>query len=283
MKHAMVIGSNGFIARALIEELTRSGIAVIPCDLVCDGGGNKILDVLDRDAVHDAAHGVDWVFNFAGLLGTTELNERAYEAAQVNIIGMINVLDACLSSGVSRLIYPSKPPIWRNIYTATKAAADQIAHVYRCRGLDVRGIIVRNAYGPGQRTGKVRKVVPDMVQRARSSRCIEIYGDGSQPIDLIHVSDIAKIFLAAASLDRDQWSYNTPIESGNTVRVTANELAEIVCQGFPALTPRLSYLPMREGEDVEVPLPLPSGPFAAAVCGLELAPRDLLADILRLI
>ena len=283
MIRAAILGGNGFLGRSLAAELQKAGVAVTSFDLAPGPYSAQVLNILDREKVLDAFHGMDWVFNFAGLLGTSELNDRAFDAAQVNIIGMINALDACINCRVSRMIYPSKPPIWKNIYTATKLSADHIVGVYKLRGFDARGIIVRNAYGPGQLGTNIRKAVPDMISRALNEGAIEIFGSGNQPIDLIHEADLASLFSEVARVGLNSWPYTFPIETGLTQRVSACELARLICAALPEVEVRLVHVPMREGEEENLPLPEPAGPFAASVANFHPPKRDLADEISEIV
>lgn len=281
----IVIGAAGFFGAKVADALERSGYTVVRLDRCAPTTGTapvQIVDVTDRDAMHAAIRDAETVVNFAGLLGTSELNERAYDAAAVNILGMVNALDASLANGIQRFIYPSKPPIWNNIYTITKHAADRIAMLYRDKGLDVRGIIVRNAYGPAQSRTKVRKIVPDMVFRSVSGSPIQIFGNGEQPIDLIHVDDLAEIFTAAVSLEASRWPYSTPVEAGGSIRMTVNELATRVAQAA-GVAPVFEYLPMREGESQDEALPPPSPPFVVDIAGLHLQMRAVDAGLAEIV
>ena len=73
----------------------------------------------------------------------------------------------------------------------------------RFRGLPVCSVRGFNAFGPGQSvaqpygTSRVRKVIPSFVSRALHGEPIEVYGDGSQVMDMIYVTDVARCLVAA--------------------------------------------------------------------------------------
>lgn len=87
-----------------------------------------IGDVRDRDRLYRATRGVDYVVHAAAtkIVPTAEYNP--FEAVKTNVIGAMNVIDACIDNGVSRTVALStdkaSSPI--NLYGATKLASDKL-------------------------------------------------------------------------------------------------------------------------------------------------------------
>ena len=113
--------------------------------------------------------GVDEVFHLAGKLGTAELDDTPTAAVEVNVLGSINVFEAAVSTGVSRVFHASKPNVWLNTYSITKHAAEKFAEMYdKAEACDTlfRSLRYFNAYGPRQARGPVRKLMPTFVAQA---------------------------------------------------------------------------------------------------------------------
>jgi nucleoside-diphosphate-sugar epimerase len=133
-----------------------------------------------------------------------------------------------------------------NTYAITKTVAERFALMFN-KEFGTRIAVVRglNAYGPGQKHKPVRKIMPNFVLRALRRQPIEIYGDGSQIMDMIHVKDLAKILLLAAL--EDHKTYDHVMEAG-TGRATSvlqiAELANKMCGSEAGI----KHLPMRAGE-----------------------------------
>ena len=87
-----------------------------------------IGDVRDRDRLHRAMDGIDYVVHAAAtkIIPTAEYNP--FECVKTNINGAMNVIDACLDNGVQKCVALStdkaSSPI--NLYGATKLASDKL-------------------------------------------------------------------------------------------------------------------------------------------------------------
>ena len=87
-----------------------------------------IGDVRDKDRLHRALNGVDYVVHAAAtkIVSTAEYNP--FEAIKTNVNGAMNLIEACIDQGVKRVIALStdkaSSPI--NLYGATKLASDKL-------------------------------------------------------------------------------------------------------------------------------------------------------------
>jgi UDP-N-acetylglucosamine 4,6-dehydratase/5-epimerase len=87
-----------------------------------------IGDVRDRDRLYRALDGVDYVVHAAAtkIVPTAEYNP--FECVKTNVIGAMNLIDACIDKGVKRVVALStdkaSSPI--NLYGATKLASDKL-------------------------------------------------------------------------------------------------------------------------------------------------------------
>ena len=87
-----------------------------------------IGDVRDRDRLYRAVDGVDYVVHAAAtkIVPTAEYNP--FEAVKTNILGAMNLIDACIDKGVKKVVALStdkaSSPV--NLYGATKLASDKL-------------------------------------------------------------------------------------------------------------------------------------------------------------
>ena len=90
-KNVLVTGGSGFIGSFLVDELVNRGYNVTILDLDEPKFGlykqARFIkgSVTSEDDINRAVNNQEFVFHLAGLLGTHELVERAYEATMVNI------------------------------------------------------------------------------------------------------------------------------------------------------------------------------------------------------
>jgi UDP-glucose 4-epimerase len=239
VRRILVTGAKGFIGSRVCAELERRGDLPVHFDYP--------NDVRDSAMLAAFAH-VDGVVNLAGVLGTAETIGEEYEAAQVNILGALNVFDAFRSVPIVQIAtgHEGQP----NPYALTKACITGLA-LSRAQWMGQKISVVRayHVYGPGQKmcaphgTSKVRKIIPSFVARALTDMPIEINGDGLQVVDLVYVDDCAKVLVDA--LDGP---YGKVLEAGTGVRVRVVDCAKDVIVACGGSKSRLVHGPMRRGE-----------------------------------
>lgn len=87
-----------------------------------------IGDVRDKDRLARALNGIDYVVHAAAtkIVPTAEYNP--FECVKTNIIGAMNLIDACIDQGVKRVVALStdKASSPANLYGATKLASDKL-------------------------------------------------------------------------------------------------------------------------------------------------------------
>jgi nucleoside-diphosphate-sugar epimerase len=257
MYNILVTGAGGFIGRAVVDRLVSLGVTVIGYDrTVREVPGIARwyhASVCDSATVAEAVEGSDGVIHLAGVLGTAELLDHIGTAVTVNILGTLEVAEACLRYG-KPLVHISPGNIaWPSIYPATRRCADTIVEALACdRGL--RAAIVRayNAYGPWQKHAPVRKLIPNLIRSALLGEPATIYGNGEQLIDPIWVNDVAWVLWRALQYLQhgDVPPRTCPLfEAGMGIGITVNEVADRVWWSVQRVSraPK-RYLAMRPGE-----------------------------------
>ena len=164
----------------------------------------------------------------------------------------LNILDACLSSGVRRLVnpisncaYPAKASLFREeefwdgplhesvlAYGFARKSSWVGSWAYaKQHGLDVLNLIVSNMYGPGDHFQAERShALGALIQRihmAKLENCSEVvvWGTGSPVREWLYVEDGAKALLAGLSCDSCLDIVNVGIGAGVSVKVLAEKIA----------------------------------------------------------
>ena len=252
---ALVTGGCGFIGRHIVRELVRNNDEVVVLDKISDPDLREEMPNVDfrREDItsqyipwRSILKDVDVVYHLAGMLGTSELFDRISDAEKVNVGGALNLLEAIRINDVNKIVFVSKPNVWKhNPYTITKEIVERYLKMYH----EIYGILPiivcpYNVYGPEEPLDDYRKAVPYFVVSALMDEPIEIYGNGEQTMDLIHVRDCARTIRQAAKLD---YYYSGKIDIGTGHETTVNHLAEKIIDATSSNS-EIVHLPMRIGE-----------------------------------
>lgn len=269
MRTVLVTGGNGFIGRYVTDELLTRGYKVTILDTrwrePVEGASLVLGDIRDATSVTEAVAHADGVIHLAGVLGTQETITNPRPAVETNVMGGLNVLEACAQYHLP-LVNIAVGNYWmNNTYSITKNTVERFAEMFnRYRDTHITVVRALNAYGPHQAAAapfgpsKVRKVMPSFICRALSGQPIEIYGDGDQIMDMIYVADLAGILVSAlqatAASDEEVsiTDLRPPLEAGTGRKTTVNQIAAMVASEVLAVTGQktdIDHIPMRPGED----------------------------------
>lgn len=259
-KRFLVIGGAGLIGSHTVDCLLREDVAEVRVFDNFSRGSRANLtqalvdprvnifelggELLHRDLLRRAMHGVDGVFHFAALwlLHCEEFPRAAFE---VNVQGTFNVLEALIEEGVQRLVFSSSASVYgeamsipmtedhplNNVgfYGATKIAGEQLCRamyhrqVRRQRPFSYVGLRYMNVYGTRQDyLGPHSSVVMSMLNRIDGGQPPQIDGDGSQAFDFVNAKDCARANICAMKADTTDRFYNI----GSGTRTSVKELAE---------------------------------------------------------
>jgi len=246
----LVTGSFGFIGRHISNALLERGDKVRQFDVANNN------DIRDQDSVMNAIKGVDAAVHLGALAEITYSFERPSEVASVNIIGTINVLEACRKFDVRKFIFassssvygaPEKLPVSEDDslkpvtpYGLTKLVGEQYAELYHeLYGLKVICLRYLNVYGSGQARG----IVGDSLNAIRNGKPVVVFGDGKQTRDFVHVSDVVQAnLLSLDSNDTSTGIYNI----GTGVETSILDLINLI-QNLTG-THKIEYGPKRIGD-----------------------------------
>jgi len=293
----LVTGASGFIGGYVQEELIRRGHTPIAFDrhnkgFLPDGSELFLGDITDSTAVTEAvAHADAWI-HLAGVLGTQETIVNPIPAAHTNILGGLNLFKAAAQYKVPGVNIAVGNHWMNNTYSITKSTMERFAHMFNAeQNTNITIVRALNAYGPRQVAAppygpsKVKKIMPAFVNLALDGKPIEIYGDGSQIMDMIYVGDVAQTLVSALERHVESGFPSTHIyEAGSGVDTTVNEIAKTVWNEVDPYWrareqqeksfARLAYQPMRPGEpEHSIVLGDPS-----TLDGLDLRPFKTLKD-----
>ena len=87
-----------------------------------------IGDVRDKDRLYRAVHGIDYVVHAAATKIVPTSEADPFECVKTNVLGAMNLIDACIDKGVKRIVALStdKASSPANLYGATKLTSDKL-------------------------------------------------------------------------------------------------------------------------------------------------------------
>jgi UDP-glucose 4-epimerase len=233
MTRVLVTGGSGFIGRHVVRALTDEGHGVVVVDRVEHPDASTVTGELEDVATRDRAVTADIgaIVHLAAetsVLGSVERPEKVH---RVNVDVTAALLELARRRGVATFVMASTNAVVGGFdgtfteqvplrpltpYGATKAAAEMLVSGYAgAYGLRAPILRLTNVYGPGMKDKD--SFVPRMLKAAARDAGVQVYGDGLQRRDLVHVDDVARAFAMALSPD---WpSGPTIIGSGASVSV----------------------------------------------------------------
>jgi UDP-glucose 4-epimerase len=205
----LITGGAGFIGRRVVGALVDQGAKVTVCDLVphpapdIESIVGDLRDPVVRDkAVQPGLTGIVHLAAVTSVLGSLRDPALVHE---VNVDATAGLLELARLRDVPRFLMSSTNAVVGDIgaatihedlplrpltpYGATKAAGEMLLSGYAGGyGLATCALRLTNVYGPGM--AHKDSLVPRLMRAARSGGTIQVYGDGGQRRDFVHVDDV---------------------------------------------------------------------------------------------
>ena len=202
-----VIGGSGFIGSHVADQLSQEGFQVRIYDHIDspwkkEGQEMIVGDLLDLDLLNKTVAGSHAVYNFAALADLNQAREKPVETVKTNILGNVQVLEACRKNKIKLFIYASTVYVNSReggFYRCSKQAAEQYVEEYRrAYGLDYVILRFGSLYGPraGDSNGLLR-VVRDSLEAG----VVRYRGSADAFREYIHVEDAARASVVALKGD----------------------------------------------------------------------------------
>jgi UDP-glucose 4-epimerase len=213
-----VLGGSGFLGSHVADVLSETGHSVVIFDRVASpwlraGQDMVVDDILNGEAVADTVKDCEVVYNFAGVAGLDEAEGSPIRSAEINIIGNLNVCEACVRHKVRRYVFASTLYVYSRVggsYRCSKQACEiYIEHYRQTRGLEYTVLRYGSLYGP---RSNAANGIHHFIHQAITEGRIDYYGSPEALRDYIHVHDAA---LASVDILRSEFLNRHVILAGN--------------------------------------------------------------------
>lgn len=222
IRKIFITGASGFIGRAVVNRLRDNFelTLLLPPDEPAPGLGDLNIvrgDVTRPGSLTGLMKGHDTVIHLAGAVGYQSWRN----CMSINIDGSRNVMKKAVKAGVIRFIHMSSVSVYgripdikikedqpfqkiRDPYGDTKIEAEKlIRHFAEKNRIDLTVLRPTAVYGEGD-----NKFLPKLVENLKSGK-FRMMGDGTQPVDLVNVSDVAEaVYLVLIKPESVGQTYN---------------------------------------------------------------------------
>jgi len=230
LKKVVVFGGNGFIGSYVVEELLNSGYGVISADLneskYVDNKYFEKCDILDTANVNKLVEGADIVYNFAGFANLDDAIANPVKALELNVMGNLNILEACKTHHVKRFVYASSAYAMNDkgsFYGISKLTSEKLTEEYYKKfGLEFTIVRYGSVYGERDYHNNY---IYNLLKKSLLTNEINHSGDGEEIREYIHAADVAKL---AVDIIKSEEFINEHIILTGVERMQRKELFDMV-------------------------------------------------------
>lgn len=246
----LVTGGAGFIGSHIVDTLVQANLQVYILDNLTTGSFGNISpeavflkkDIRDADLKEVLVkERFDYVIHQAAQTMVGKSLEEPYYDCDVNIRGLVNLLEACRLSEVKRFVFASSAAIYGDtaalpideegekqpvsFYGQSKLTGEHYLNLYyKNFGLEYVVLRYANVFGERQGANGEGGVISIFLNKLLAGQELTVYGDGNQTRDYVYVKDVAQANYQALFADTANRSYNV-----STARETSiNELLALL-------------------------------------------------------
>jgi len=267
-RKVLVTGGAGFIGSHVADAYLAQGDRVWVVDNLSSGRRENVpadatfveMDIRD-EGIRDLFREVkfDLVNHHAAQIDVRVSVTDPQFDAQVNLLGLLNLLEGARETGTSRFVLVSSggvvygepeerptpetaPKLPLSPYGVTKLASEFYLNYYRTvHGMDYVALRYGNVFGPRQDPHGEAGVVAIFCNRLLSGKPLTVFGDGEQTRDYVFVKDVVGANMVVSDLDLtkgagnaspglpglDAVAFNVGTGAGTSVNLLADILEEV--------------------------------------------------------
>ena len=232
MKRVLVIGGSGFLGSHVADLLTQKKFKVTIFDIKKSPwikNDQKIIlgDILDKKKLNQAISKSDIIYNFAGIADLNEALTKPTQTANLNIMGNLNVMEACIKYKIKKFVFASTVYVNSDeggYYRCSKIASEEYLKEFgKTEGLNYTILRYGSLYGP--RSDKNNGMYKILYEAVKNNRVV--YKGHPETIrEYIHVLDAAESSVMV--LNKEFNNQILTLTGQQTIKVA--EILKIICE-----------------------------------------------------
>lgn len=270
-------GGAGFIGSHVAEAYRDRGYSVTVVDDLSTGKRSNVpegVDFVELDIrvpelrqLFQRNGGFDVVNHHAAQIDVRVSVARPELDAQINVLGLLNLLESAREFGTQRVLFVSSggvvygsarqrpipetaPKQPESPYGVSKLVGEYYLRCYQeMHGLEYAALRYSNVYGPRQDPHGEAGVVAIFSQRIQNGSPLTIFGDGEQTRDYVYVGDVveANMIVTEAEIPRGSGLDDRAFNVGTGRETSVNELARALMESAGREVD-IEHAPPRTGE-----------------------------------
>jgi UDP-glucose 4-epimerase len=249
----LVTGGAGFIGSHVVDKLIQEKCQVVIIDNLSTGlreNINPAATFIQLDIRNDEILTIfmtekfDFVIHLAAQTMVHKSLEMPDYDCDINILGTVNILEACRKSNVKRIVFSSTAAVYGNVttlpvvetsqkaptsfYGLSKFTCENYLSLYKeVYGLDYMILRYANVYGERQGDGGEGGVISIFARKIRQDQPVLIFGDGSQTRDFIYVGDVANANYQSLLVDHANKICNISTQTETSVNMLIDYIGNV--------------------------------------------------------
>ena len=273
MQKILITGAAGFLGSHLCDKFIKENYHVIGMDNLLTGTLDNIAHLFpnknfeyyhaDVSKFVFVPGDLDYILHFASPASPIDYLKMPIQTLKVGSLGTHNLLGLAKAKNARILVastsevygdpleHPQTESYWgnvnpigpRGVYDEAKRFQEAITMAYHnFHGLETRIVRIFNTYGPRMRVNDGR-ALPAFFSQAIENKDITVFGDGSQTRSFCYVTDLVEGIYNLLLSD-----YHLPVNIGNPIEITINEIAEEVLKFVPNSTSKIIHVDLPEDD-----------------------------------
>ena len=219
-------------------------------------------DITNIQDINRVIKNCDYIINLAAQTSVIDSINDPLKDQEINIKGILNLLITAVKNNIRKFIQASssavlgkqempinevKVPRPLSPYGASKLGGESFCSAFSS-SFGLKCVVLRfsNVYGP--KSYNKGSVIPKFIKKIINGKNLEIYGDGNQTRDFIHVNDVCSaVYLSIINNTEDFELF----QIGSGMETSINSLLEVLSHTFKDLNlkmPKIEFKNQRPGE-----------------------------------